>query len=74
MGRPEAYPPVPGSPNDALRAAVLRLTLPQDLGEGDLEVTVVVRQNGATVAEGSTERTAPQAGGSAILNLELKRS
>jgi len=71
---PRVYTPLPTLLNASRRAAVLHITLPQDLGEGDLEVTVVVRQNGATVGEAFIQRSAPQAGASATLNLELKRS
>jgi hypothetical protein len=68
-----AMPPVHSLSNRSSNASVLRVTLPMDLGEGELEVTVVIRQNGATVADGLILRTPPERGAASIFNLELKR-
>jgi hypothetical protein len=60
--------------NPARVTPVLHLALPADLAEGDLEVTVVIRQHGTVVAEGSVSRGVPAPGSAASVNLELKRS
>ena len=69
-----ALPPVPNLPNASRHAHLLRVLLPEHLAGDELEVVVLVRQNGMTIAEGHAQRAVPQAGGSATLNLELRRS
>ena len=69
----KALPPVPNLPNASRQAHLLRVNLPEHLSGDELEVVVLVRQNGMTIAEGHAQRSAPSQGGSATLNLELKR-
>ena len=53
--------------------SVLRLELPAALEGENLEVVVLVRQNGQVVAEGQIARSAPAKGATAKLTVELKR-
>ncbi|HEX9009739.1 MAG TPA: hypothetical protein VF804_05180 [Holophagaceae bacterium] len=54
--------------------SVLRLEVPGDLEEQELEVVVQLRTRGEVVAEGQIHRPAPAKGATAKLTVELKRS
>ena len=70
---PSLKPSLPG-----MRAAapppVMRLALPAGAGEGELEVVVTIRQNGATVAEHKATRPAVSSGAADRITLEISRS
>lgn len=58
----------------AATSSVLRLELPPEFEGTDLEVFVEIRQGGRKVVQGEMKRTAPLAGVTSRLTLELKRS
>jgi signal recognition particle receptor subunit beta len=78
--KPQVLAPRPGLPlfPTSLKAPggvpVLHVALPQGIREGDLEVVVLIRQNGATLAETTVYRPNPGHGGVSHLSLEIKGS
>jgi hypothetical protein len=78
--KPQLLPPRPGLPllPGGLKAPgcvpVLHVALPQGIREGDLEVVVLIRQNGTTIAETTVYRPNPGHGGVGHLSIEIKGS
>ena len=65
--------PMPGM-KAPVSLPILRLALPQGIVEGDLEVVVLIRQNGATLAESTLSRPAASPGVTDYLSVEIHRS
>jgi hypothetical protein len=81
--------PAPKSPNpkDAINSllgeltmvgklgtpSVVRVDLPGGMDSGEVEVVVLVKQNGQVIGEGSLKRSAPSKGVAAKLSVELRR-
>jgi hypothetical protein len=70
--------PSPRAPHLILPGALrsptptLQVLLPQGADEGNLEVVVVVRQNGATLAEGTLHHPKPARGAVGHLAIEIR--
>jgi len=65
-------PPIPWAPLPDVPALALELS--SATVEGDLEIVVSIRQNGAEVGGGTLRLPAPAQGGSGAASLDLKRS
>ncbi len=53
--------------------SVVRVDLPGDMDSGEVEVVVMVKQNGQILGEGSMKRPAPSKGVAAKVSVELRR-